>query len=128
LFPEGQLERMINREQNSQFFALILLVLTGCSANNDVIGSCKTGALDDQSVICIDYYDAKNRDQWRTACNTVMQGEWSSGACNASSSLGGCRASNKVIWMYASEKHSNNHDAQSSCVAKSREYLPPPTP
>jgi hypothetical protein len=128
LFPEGQLERMINSEKSSQFFASLLLVLAGCSANNDVIGSCKTGALDDQSVICIDYHDAKNLDQWRTACNTVMQGEWSSGACNVSSSLGGCRAGNKVIWMYASERHSNSEDVESSCVAKSRDYLPPPMP
>ena len=110
-------------------FLVILIVfsLISCFANNDVVGSCKTAALEDQSIICIDYLEAKNLEQWRTACNSVMQGQWSSHACNTSSALGGCEAGNKVIWMYPSTKHRNSQDVELSCAAKSRQFLPLPT-
>jgi len=101
-------------------------MLTGCSANDEVAGSCKTAALDDQAVICIDYYDGKNIDQWRSACNTAMKGEWLSQACDTSKALGGCQAGNKIIWMYPSAKHASKADAEQSCVAKNRKYLTAP--
>ncbi|WP_455209289.1 hypothetical protein [Kaarinaea lacus] len=106
--------------------ACTLFILAGCSADNDVIGSCQSALLDDRSVVCIDYYEAKSRDQWRTACETAIRGKWSSMACDTSSAFGGCKAGNKVIWMYPSEKHLNTQDAEQSCVAKNRLFLPVP--
>jgi hypothetical protein len=113
-----------NRRQVSKHVAgLALLVVSGCSADLDVVGSCKTANLDDQSVICIDYYDAKNLDQWRSACESVMRGAWSPMACNNTTAFGGCQAANKVIWMYPSGKHRNAKDAEQSCVEKNRRFV-----
>ncbi|WP_455223277.1 hypothetical protein [Kaarinaea lacus] len=103
-----------------------MLVLVGCSARDDFAGSCKNALLDDQSVICIDYYGNKNLDQWRTACTTAMRGEWAALACDTATSLGGCQAGNKIIWMYPSAKHATIGDAEQSCIAKNRKYLPVP--
>lgn len=104
-----------------------LLMLAGCTANEDVVGSCKTAMLNDQSIICIDYYGKKNLDQWRTACTTAMRGAWTSGACDTATALGGCQAGNKVIWMYPSAKHANTEDVEQSCLVKNRKFLPAPT-
>ncbi|MCI0505988.1 MAG: hypothetical protein L0Z73_07730 [Gammaproteobacteria bacterium] len=117
---------MAHRYMPEFFIIIITVAVTGCSADRDVVGSCKTAKLDDQSVICIDYYDAKNLDQWRSACETVIQGEWASMECDTTTAWGGCEAGNKVIWMYPSMKHRNALDAEQHCAATNRRYVPVP--
>jgi len=127
----GLTKNVQRKFSGKHLFAFVLLALAGCDSKydfkDDVAGSCKTAALDDHSVICIDYYDGKNIDQWRSACNAAMKGKWLSQACDTSMALGGCQAGNKIIWMYPSAIHANEKDAKQSCLAKSRKFIPAPT-
>jgi hypothetical protein len=103
-----------------------VIFLSGCSDEQNIAGSCHTGELSDKSELCINYYDNGNVSQWRTACNTMMKGEWSPAACDTSDSLGGCKAGNKVIWYYPSERHKTVADAKQSCVRKNRVFVAAP--
>jgi hypothetical protein len=117
----------VNCKQSiKHILTVVLLFLAGCSANDNVTGSCNTSTLDDQSVICIDYFGTKNLDQWRTACTTGMGGAWKASACDTATALGGCQAGNKIIWMYPSAIHVSAQDAEQSCMAKSRKFIPAP--
>lgn len=112
------------RMSGSTWWAGTLFILVACSADHEVAGSCQSAQLDDSSVICIDYLDASGREQWRSACETAMRGKWSPVACETTNALGGCQAGNKIIWMYVSETHRSVQDAEKSCAAKSRPFLP----
>lgn len=108
------------------FLGFTIMVAAGCSDEKTVVGSCQIGELSDKSVLCINYDDAGKLPQWRMACESVMKGEWSAKACDTSTSLGGCKAGNKVIWYFPSEKHQSVDDAKQSCISKNRIFVPAP--
>ncbi|MGD8568280.1 MAG: hypothetical protein PVJ39_09345 [Gammaproteobacteria bacterium] len=101
-------------------------LLSGCSDERSVSGSCRTGELSDKSVLCIDYYDSGKVSQWRMACNTGMKGEWSPAGCDTAKYLGGCKAGNKVIWYFPSERHKTVADVKQSCAGKDRAFVAAP--
>lgn len=103
-----------------------VILLAGCSDEQNIAGSCHTGELSDKSELCINYTDSGKASQWRTACNTMMKGEWSPTACDTTDSLGGCKAGNKVIWYYPSERHKTVADAKQSCASKNRVFIAVP--
>ncbi|MGD8571169.1 MAG: hypothetical protein PVF34_04620 [Gammaproteobacteria bacterium] len=107
----------------NSLLAFVVLSAGGCGDDKTVAGSCKTNELADNSVLCIDYYDGGKTSQWRQACNDMMQGQWSSSACDSASALGGCGAGNKVIWYYPSAKHQAVEQVEQACLSKSRKFI-----
>lgn len=102
-----------------------MAAISACTGKQDIAGSCSTQALGDNSNICIEYYDADKGNRWQMACD-AMRGQWSAASCNRASALGGCKAGNKVIWYFHSEKHPTEQDVRQSCASKDRRFIAAP--
>ena len=102
---------------------LLAALLSGCSGEPELAGSCATGMTEDGVQICIDYYDDVKIDQKRQVCSAVMRGTWSERACATDEALGGCRAGANVVWFLPSPKHPDAAAARAECDAQGREFI-----
>jgi hypothetical protein len=105
-------------------FAISLL--SGCSSEPQLAGSCATGVTEDGVKLCIDYYDDVKLEQKRQVCGAVMRGTWSERACATDAALGGCRAGSNVVWFLPSPKHPDVTSARMACESQDREFLAAP--
>ena len=105
---------------------MMAVLLTACSGEPELAGSCATGMTEDGVLLCIDYYDDVKIDQKRQVCSAVMRGAWSERACATGEALGGCRAGANVVWFLPSPKHPDTTAARAECESQDRTFLATP--
>lgn len=105
---------------SSWVLAIAIAGLIACAAGCDGGKSadsfrCKTGKLQDGSMMCIDYGSAEKAGEWKLGCRGPLRGEWSEGTCDATGALGGCRIEHATFWYFPSNKHKDMADVEAAC-------------